>query len=741
MRLYGSLLVALPLASLAAAAPLTLVVSPQGNDQWSGRLDAPNDAGTDGPLATLERARDVARQARKDGGSAAGVLIELRAGRYDLTQPLALTAEDSGTAEAPLVIRARAKEQVTLSGGRAVTGWQPVTDPAVLARLDPSARGHVFWCDLKAQGITEYGDLGLDAEAPLQTRLARSEGQGEYIMGSAMASGGKTVRPRLELFFHDAPMTLCRWPNEGSIKIEEVLGKTEVNVRGTISCVEGEFVYEGDRPRRWVGEPDGWVGGSWCRDWAEQVHPIASIDPERRVIAVQRPYHYYGYRKGQWFYGLNLLCELDQPGEWYLDRTSGLLYFWPPSDLAAGRAEVSVCPGLLTLTDTAHVQVRGLRFETARGTGLTIRNGVACQVVGCTFRNLANHGVVVDGGRADRVAGCDFEGLGGGGIYLVGGDRATLTPGEHVAENNHIHHYARWDRMYRPGVMVMGVGQRVSHNLIHDAPHSAIIFSGQEHVFALNEIHSVCYDSNDCGAIYSGRNWALRGHQIRNNYLHHLYGRLGAACRGIYLDDGFSSAKVTGNLFWQVTYAVFLGGGRDNLVEHNVFIDCPGAMHVDARGLGWQTPHAEGRIKEAREKGTIGGVRFGEPPFSTRWPELLRLLDDEPKAPKGNVVRRNIFWAGTGEDLRRFARGADPGEGWWNHLDALSKTYVKVEHNLVNVDPRFVDEAAGRFQLRPDSPAWALGFQRLPVEQIGLYASPERASWPVTHAARPMPGP
>lgn len=716
-------------------------VSPEGDDRWSGRLDAPNAAKSDGPFATLERARDAVREIKRTGGlPMGGVEVEVRGGRYVCAKPLALTADDSGTLECPVVYRSRVGETACLSGGRRITEWKPVADPAVLARLDPAAKGQIFQTDLRAQGITDYGDLGLDAAAGIQVWLARVEGQGEYTMGSAAASAGKQARPRLELIFNDTPMPLSRWPNEGSITIAEVLGKTLLDVRGVKGCAEGIFTYGDDHLARWAGEKDAWVCGSWFRDWAEQAHKIQTLDVQSRTITVMPPYHGYGYRKGQWFYGLNLLCEIDRPGEWMVDRESGVLYFWPPSDICAASAEVSLCPGLITMNDTTNVTLRGLLLETARGTGVAISNAVQCRVVGCTFRNLANHGVTVFGGKEDSVVGCDMFGLGGGGIYLVGGDRATLTPAGHVAENNHIHHYARWDRMYRPGVMLSGVGNRVAHNLIHDAPHSAIIFGGNDHVIEFNEIHSVCYDSNDCGAIYSGRSWTLRGHMIRHNYLHHLYGRGGGTCKGIYLDDLFSSATLYGNLFYQVTYPVFLGGGRDNLIENNVFIDCPKAVQVDARALGWCGPHADGRIKEAQTRGTIAGIRYREPPFSTRYPQLVNLLDDEPKKPKGNILRRNVFWPGTGADIRRVMHGAVP-TNWWNAIDAQSRPFVKLEDNLTAADPKFADERNGNFQLTDASPAWATGFQRIPVERIGLMAGDDRASWPVTHSPLPLPPP
>lgn len=740
------------LAAIAACAPADRDAAPEehpgaiiyvaadGDDAWSGNAAEPKTGKTDGPFATIERARDEIRRIKANGGlPRGGIVVEILAGRYELSKPVALTAEDSGTADSPIIYRARRGDAVHISGGRIVGGWSPVTEPATLSRLDPPARGKVFQADLRALGVTEYGDLGLDAAAELQLWLAKVDNQAEDMIGSAHASAGKTIKPRLEVFFNDQPMTLSRWPNDDFIKIQEVLGKTEIDVRGTKGCKEGVFVYEGDRPRRWLGEKDSWVRGYWFRDWATQRHKIASIDPEKRIISVEPPYHYYGYRKGQWFRGFNLLCEIDAPGEWYIDRAAGILYLWPPGPIERARVEVSMAPGLFTMTDASHVTIHGLLMEAARGTAITITGGQRCRLVACTFRNLGNHAVTIFEGKENGVVGCDMHGMGGGGIYLIGGDRKTLEPGGHFAENNHIHHYGRWDRMYRPGIFMSGVGLRASHNLIHDAPHAAILFGGQEHLFEYNEIHNVCNESHDCGAIYAGRSWCLRGNVFQYNYLHHISGKDGGWCRGIYLDDEFSGATVRNNVFSQVMQAVFIGGGRDNLVENNVFVDCPRAFHLDARALGWAAYAVEPRLKKARETGELCGVRFREPPFSTRYPKLATMLDDEPAKPKGNIVRRNIFWQGKGEYLRRMSQGKPIEATWWQHIEAKVLDLVRLEDNLVDVDPRFVNEKAGNFQLRGDSPAWNIGFERIPFEQIGLRQNESRATWPAAHPVHPPP--
>ncbi len=163
-----------------------------------------------------------------------------------------------------------------------------------------------------------------------------------------------------------------------------------------------------------------------------------------------------------------------------------------------------------------------------------------------------------------------------------------MTPANHVVENCHIYKYSRWNRTYQAGISLNGVGNRALHNLIHDAPHQAMNLGGNDHVIEYNEIHNVCEETNDAGAIYGWNDWAARGHKIRFNYLHHIYGREAEGANGVYLDDNFSSALIEGNVFEQTQRPIHTGGGRDHQIINNLFIDCKKALHIDARGLGWR---------------------------------------------------------------------------------------------------------------------------------------------------------
>ncbi|HPM83591.1 MAG TPA: right-handed parallel beta-helix repeat-containing protein [Candidatus Anammoximicrobium sp.] len=676
------------------AEPVALYVATDGKDAWSGSLAAPNAAGSDGPFATIERARDAIRQIKQARPlPQGGVTVELAAGVYELARSLELVQQDSGTEHTPIVYRARKGAEVRLVGGRVVTGWQPVTDAAVLARLDEAARGHVLQADLKAQGVADLGEM----------KPGPRWGQSE---------------PGLELFFQDRPMTLARWPNEGFVKIVDVLGPTPVDVRGTKGCREGIFTYDGDRPKRWSGAQDVMLQGYWFWDWADQRLKVASIDTENRVITLQaQPQHAFGFRKGHWYYAYNLLTELDRPGEWYLDRQTGILYFWPPAPIENGKPMISVLPKLVTMKDVAYVTLRGMTLETCRGTAVTIAGGSQTRVVGCVIRNTGGWAVSLSG-RESGVVGCDLYNLADGGVSLSGGDRRTLTPAGLYMDNCHLFQFGRWNPICKPGVNVDGVGNRVTHNLFHDAPHMAVMWGGNDHLFEFNEFHSVVQGANDAGIMYAGYNPAMRGHTIRYNYFHHVYGFEGRGCNGVYLDDMFCSATIFGNVFYQVPRAAFIGGGHDNVVENNIFVDCKPALHVDARMMGW----ASASVPIMKER--LEAVPYQDEPWRSRYPQLLTYLEGNYAEPRNNLVARNLCWGGT-----------------WDEVEAKAKPGVKFVDNLTDQDPHFVDAERLNFQLREDSPAWKLGFQRIPIERIGLYASDDRASWPVRHQVRPKPAP
>jgi len=606
-----------------------------------------------------------------------------------------LEARDSGTPAAPISYRAFPGERPRLSGGLILKGFRPVQDQAVLKRLAPPARDHlILQCDLRALGITGLAGL------------------------ASRGFGRPTTPAHPELFFADQRMELARWPDAGfeKIKAPAALHPEGDGHGGDLGILEAGFLYEGDRPTRWQSQEDVWLHGYWAWDWANTYEQLESFDPATGLIRTRPPHGIYGIKPGQRFYFLNVLEELDQPGEYYVDRGRGMLYFWPPASLSQNESALSLLgEPLIQARQVSHVSFQGLALEYGRGTGIEIEGGAGVAVEGCTLRHLGNWGAVIEGGQGHTLRSCELYSLGDGGVRLSGGDRRTLTPGRHTLLNNHIHHFGQWSRCYQPGVLLAGVGQRLAHNLIHHGPHCAILLGGNEHLIEFNHLHHVCQETGDVGAFYMGRDWTERGNVVRHNLFHHTQG-YGMGSMAVYLDDCASGAVVYGNIFYQCTRAAFIGGGRNNRVENNIFVECKPAVMIDGRGLDPRPVWQDMVYKTMKER--LEAMKHHQPPYSTRYPEL-RELDryyQQPGGvpPEGNLITRNI------------CRGGDWLQIHW-HADPK---LVAVQHNLVDGDPGFVDAEALDFRLREDSPAYELGFKVIPVERIGLYPDEWRASLP-----------
>ncbi len=673
-------------ASTAHAKPLELFVSPKGNDAWSGLKAEPNGQNTDGPFATLEKARDVARAARR--GTAPpkdGVTIYLRGGKYFRETSFTLTAADSGSASSPTVFRPYKDETVDIIGGKELTGFTPVSDPAIRERLDPAARDAVRQIDLKTIGITDYGRMN-------------NGGQ------------GRPDNPEMpELFVGTERMALARWPN----------GDQWATVKSVPDKSAGKFAYDGDRPSRWKNAEDAYLYGYWTFDWADSYEKIASIDPERHEINTGEPYPVYGITAGKRWFALNILEELDAPGEWYLDRKTGILYFWAPTEKLPNPVFSLVKGGLFSLEGASYITIRDMTLENAREDGVIIRGGSANRVAGCIIRNVGRYGVSILDATNSGVRSCDIYETGLGGVTLIGGDRKTLTSGKLYAENNEFHHLGRLLRTYKPAVMLGGVGALVSHNYIHDLPHAAIQGGGNDHIIEFNEITRVCQETGDAGAFYMGRDFTQRGNIVRHNYFHHLRtggldGQTGFTdVMAVYLDDCFSGVTVYGNIFIKAGRSVMIGGGRDNIVENNIIQEGAPAIHVDARAKGWAANFFDTKggwnILQA-----LSEYNVSQPPYSVRYPQLAGLAKDDPAFPKGNRVEKNIIIGGKPFELQ----------------DNLTEAQAGVQNNLVLDRANFQTNDKGEITLKDTKQSEKIGFKPIPVRNIGLQKDEYRKTLP-----------
>ncbi|MCH5376483.1 MAG: right-handed parallel beta-helix repeat-containing protein, partial [Planctomycetes bacterium] len=481
----------------------------------------------------------------------------------------------------------------------------------------------------------------------------------------------------------------------------------------------GEFEYANDRPSGWKTADERLMFGAWGHLWAGRYVRIANVDvPQRRIRTADRAT--YGFRQGQPYYYLNILEELDQPGEWYWDRRRGIVYLYLPPLTELTNVEFPrLSAPLVMMNNVRHVTLRGLTFELGRTDGVVILGGEKNLLAGCTVRRMGGNGVIVQGGEGHGVLGCDLETLGAGGVRMDGGDRKTLRPGGHFVENCHIHDFSRVDRVYAPAVHLDGVGNRIAHNLMHDSPHHALRVEGWDHVIEFNEVHSVVYEYDDQAGIDIYGHPAYRGLVIRYNYWHHIgSGHDVAGQAGIRLDDYISAVRMIGNVFYRSSGGKFGGiqihGGKDNIADNNLFIDCKSAFSFSAWGQQrWEQRLAEpGALRQlARD-----GVDRDDSPHRSRYPDLADLASHADR----NFLLRNLAI-----DCGQF-RVRDRGV---NEL---------LDNHQMFGDPGFADRQRDDFSLPADLPLYdRCGFRPIPLADIGLYADALRASWPVKHQVSP----
>jgi hypothetical protein len=658
---------------LCSSAPaLELHVSRNGNDQNSGARDA--------PFATMGRALDAAGS--HPGGESVAVVIA--SGAYYLDSTLLIDAGIAGSSAAPLVLRAAPGAEVRLVGGAPVPGaaFAPVNDPAVVARLNESARAHARVADLRA--LPAFGALALE---PFPDQF--------------------TAPPIVpELFFNDARMTLARWPNDGWAETASIVESGPAPWRNHESNQKGVLAYAGARPARWTSAPAVWLGGYWCFDWAFDTIRVEAIDVDNKHITLAHKHH-YGLGSGnpgpRRFYAINLLEELDAPGEYYLDSENSLLYFWPPSTLEGARIVLSTLQTpVIHVNGASHVTIENLIVEGTAGPGIRIDGGEQNAVVGCTVRNTGKEGIVVEGGTHHRVEGCDVYDTGTAGVAMSGGDRKTLAPSGHEIVNNHIHNISRRQRTHAYNVHMSGVGIRLANNLLTDSPHQSIGLWGNDHLIEYNEIARSGQESDDCGAFYMGRNPSERGNVIRYNYWHDTGSVRGHGSCAVYFDDGTSGQHVYGNVFYKAAGggfgAVFIHGGHDNLVENNIFIEC-------ARPWG-HAPWGDAMWKEWVE-GDLWRQRLREEVditsdlYLTRYPALAGFFEPDDKPRTNKALRNVVYRCGTGE---KWTGNWEESENW-----------------VTEDDPGFVDAAKQDFRLREDAAVFEkiTGFEPIAFEQIG----------------------
>jgi len=717
---------------LPAASAMERHVAPEGNDRNAGTASA--------PWQTLEGARDAVRAWRRaqPAGTSEAVTIWLHGGTYPLARTFELTKADGGTAGAPVTYAAYQNDTVRITGGRVVpaTAFGPVHHEAALRRLPAESRPHVLEADLRTLGITDFG-------------THRQFGHGLPV-----------VPAPLELFWNDTVLPLARYPNKGAIALGPIIEPGSMPRTGDYSNRGGRFKYTDPRHARWVGVADVWLQGYFNHGFADDKIRIAAIDPVKEEVLLASP-HLYALGSGQNFnlyVAHNLLEELDEPGEWYVDAAAGRLYLWPPGDLAGARVSVSVVESALVALDhVSFCTLRSLTIEEGRALGLSIEGGSDNRIVDCVVRNVGTAGILLgqgarqtfphitaddytgepvsrevgsfhshlyvntawerDAGERHVIQGCEVYNTGSGGIFLGGGSKRQLTPGRNTVTDCRIHDFNRRNKSGASGVIVDGCGNRVVHNEIFNADLQGIFVHGNEHLFEFNHVHHVALNSNDASAWYLGRDPSDQGNVVRWNFFHDVGRPDRKWTMGVYCDDATAGVLVEGNVFHRVASfgTVYSNGGHDIVVRNNIFIEGFGPAY-QLKSMWYDfgqdsIPYYFG-AKGIYTKRLTQAVDIRRPPYSERYPRLREWLDLMPdgRTYVGMLPRRNVFSGNVLVKQEETVRLV--GE----HAQTQFRDNFRTQK-----DPGFVDAAQLNFQLKDDSVVYQTlpGFKRIPFEQIG----------------------
>lgn len=716
-RFLAALLVfALALGGLSApsgqaqeGAAKAFYVAPNGSDSNSG---GPND-----PFRTLEAARNAVRSLKNgEGLPAGGVTVYLREGTYPRSESFELTEEDSGTAESPIVYRAYPGETVRLSGGANLdrTGFEPVADPAVLQRIiDPAARGKVVRFDLAAHGLTDYGQISRHG----------------YWKASDIS-----LLPPMQLYIGGQGMTLARWPNDGTVQMGDIVDPGPTANDPDLQERGGTFKYEYDRPMYWTQADDIWLDGIFGYSWEWSYNKIASIDTENKTITLR-----YGEMSGiqkNWYpdfhFAENLLEEIDMPGEYYIDRNSGVLYLLPNAAFLSGNGDVTVTTlkePMITTIGASHIRFEELALEYGRDTAAVIIGGSNVTISHCDISNFAGGAVFVNvpskrmdpvpddrlNGTGHLIESTHIHHIGSLAVTLNGGSAATLEPGNNRVVNSHIRDFAFYNKAYNPGVVLRGVGNQAIGNEIHDAPHPGILIFGNDHLVEFNDIYDVCKLFSDLGAIYmnAGATPQERGTVIRHNYFHHI-GEGKPGVEGVYPDNLTMGLTIEKNIFYKMGNAAIKNNAGSYIsATNNLFVDTyvPFDNHEmflgNAPGNKIDTdymPQWEALFEANND--------FIGTPYLTKYPELANFFEENRYYPDSNDFKRNVVYNPT------LQRSPDVNaEGARDVLDLLD-----YENNWVTTqDPGFENLASGDLRLREDAPVFSQipGFADIPFEAIG----------------------
>ncbi len=649
--------------------PTTLYVSTDGQDTWSGTRPTPNAEKTDGPFATIGRARNAIRQRKANGPLTGPVNVIVRGGTYYLPETLVFEPGDSGTQTCPITYMAFPGEKPVISGGRRIGGpWKTFRDK-ILVRVVP---------DVKA---------------------------GKWYFR--------------QLAVNDQRQKRSREPNTGFYLRKEALSDTSFRFR------------KGDM-HSWHNLDD--VDVVVFHSWNESRFRIKHLDEQKNIVQFRDPKarHPIGWRGAggpNRYYIENTLEGLTQPGEWYLDRQSGQLYYWPTDKMDNALVVAPVLKQLLRLQgDIAkksyveYLTFDGFTFcdsdwtlpkngypdcgdvgDIVKPSAITFQATRYCQLQNNRIKNVGTYAVEVTG-DGNLVSRNEIVDIGGGGIITrsYGKERNTIS-------YNHIH---RCGLVYPSavGINIDDGGGTIVHNLIHDVSHSGVYArhwgtatqpkerANQQQGLAIeyNEIYNVMLNIHDGAGIF------IRDSNIsiKNNLIHDVNAQ-GDRCPGwgIYLGCETRDTTVQDNVVYGTVESVHVWyHDRNILITNNIFVG-PQKCQIN-----YQNPANLRHEQITFVRNIVYCTKMGGHLFSVSGSRSLPVKSDYNVifSTIGCVLKDPVI-----KGLPKIQSFAD-----WNKSG--------LDEHTITADPLFVDMKNNNYALKPNSPAFKVGFKPIDLSHVGL---------------------
>ena len=639
-------------------------VAQDGNDQNPGTQSA--------PLATVEAAIDMSRMCIEP------VTIYIRSGRYFIYSTIELSEKDNDT-----IIAAYEGEEVIFDGGAVIDNksLSPVSPDAKSRIINKEAAEHILEVNLIPYRLKK---------GPYGTRGFRRAYQNA---------------PN-ELFVDGTPYTVTSYPKFSKSPI--VFGEDDIAEGGSVpykcdfSMVPATIKINPEKAYLWRRAENAYISGYFGSSYADDTIKIAKIDPESATITTTLP-HIYGFSAGEGrnYRIINLLEEMSEPGEYFVDIANEKLYLYPTKDISKSLIQLSSFDRvIMAIENASNITVKGITFENSRNSGIYIEGGDSVRIENCIFRNLGIMGIQMGCGatqmpegkhnahgiRAEDVAvptnlprnigswheylyeyaawnnkagknhviiNCSFTDTGAGGMLLSGGDRKSLDEGSNTVYNCYFARNNRLNRTYCGAINIMGVGNKISHCEIEQLPSVAIYLHGNDHDISYNRIHNVLCEVSDMGAIYMGRDCSEVGNKIHHNFIYNIRSsyRGGYGISAIYFDDHAIYNAVYSNFFYNIisdgTYnfpVVKFNKGGMTSVSNNFFVDCNCNCFPSYPDNGFWVMHNDPLfIKRVftDDAENFSGVNVTSGEWKRRYPYLAATYKKDYNA--GEIFYNNMF--------------------------------------------------------------------------------------------------